>query len=340
MSPRPAHEFSHCIVCGHTDAAVVADAADVRREVEWLWAYQSRRLEPDTPASRLVDRVVFSQDPPFRLVRCLECGLVYRNPVERERELRAMYGDEGPTREALVALHERQRADYRRQARRLRAVLGRGGSVLEVGSYVGAFLDAARDEGLAAEGVDINERTNEFTRSLGFTVHDGELCDTPSDRAFDAIVVWNTLDQLADPRGTIMSAVGRLTPSGVFAARVPNGQFYMAWRGRLGARNSARHAFAQAILAQNNLLAFPYRWGFSIASLTRLFREAGLVEERAFGDVLVSVGDEWTRRWARVEERVAKTALRLAVRWAPERAPWIEVYARRPPAGIDGARPA
>jgi len=328
VSDRPAYEFAHCIVCGHTDADVLAEAEDVRREVEWLWEYQSRRLRPGTPTRRLMDRVAFSQDPPLRLVRCRECGLVYRNPVERVRELESIYGDEGPSRDTLLALHDTQRDAYRTQARRLRAELGRGGSVLEVGSYVGAFLDAARDRGLNAEGVDINAATNDFTRSLGFTVHDGELRDMSCDHAFDAIAIWNTFDQLADPRATLVDAVRRLNPSGLFAVRVPNAECYTTWRPRLDAPNRLERGAARAILAQNNLLTFPYRWGFTVASLARLLRECGLSIERVYGDVLVPTGDEWTRVWARAEERVAKVAIRLAVAHRPERAPWIEIYSR------------
>ena len=328
VSARPAYEFAHCIVCGHTDADVLAEEEDVRREVEWLWEYQSRRLRPGTPTRRLMDRVAFSQDPPLRLVQCRECGLVYRNPVERVRELESIYGDEGPSRDTLFALHDTQRDAYRAQARRLRGTLGRGGSVLEVGSYVGAFLDAARRQGLNAEGVDINTATNEFARSIGFIVHDGELRDMPCGRPFDAIAIWNTFDQLADPRATVMNAVQRLNSSGIFAVRVPNGACYLTWRKRLDSANRITRATARAVLAQNNLLTFPYRWGFTVASLSRLLRDAGLFIERVHGDVLVPIGDEWTRPWARAEERVAKAALRLFAARDPQHAPWIEVYAR------------
>ncbi len=328
FSARPAYEFAHCIVCGHTDADVLAEEEDLRREVEWLWEYQSRRLKQRTPSRRLMDRVAFSQDPPLRLVRCRECGLVYRNPVERSRELESTYGDEAPSRETLLALHETQRSAYRAQARRLRGLLGRGGRVLEVGSYVGAFLDAARREGILAEGVDINATTNAFTRSLGFLVHDGELSDVPRDRRFDAIAIWNTFDQLADPRGTIKHAVERLNPSGLFVARVPNGACYAKWRARLEAPSALERAAARAILVQNNLLTFPYRWGFSVASLSRLLQDSGFAVERVRGDVLVPIGDEWTRAWARAEERLAKSAMRVASALRADGAPWIEVYGR------------
>ena len=327
-SARPAYEFAHCIVCGHTDSDVVGEQEDLRREVEVLWEYQSRRFKTGTPTRRLMDRVAFSQDPPLRLVRCRECGLIYRNPVERARELESIYGDGGPSRDTMFALHDTQRAAYRAQARRLREALGRGGSVLEVGSYVGAFLDAARDVGLAAEGVDVNIVTNDFTRALRFTVHDGELRDMPCDRSFDAITIWNTFDQLADPRATLVDVVHRLNPSGVFAVRVPNGECYATWRARLDAPKRFERGAARAILAQNNLLTFPYRWGFTVASLMRLLHECGLSVERVYGDVLVPTSDEWTRLWARTEERLAKAAMRVAAARSPERAPWIELYGR------------
>jgi len=76
----PTYEPGHCIICGHTNATVIADADGMRREMELLWEYHQKRLRPETPPPRLMDRVAFSQRPPFRLVQCDDCGLVYRNP--------------------------------------------------------------------------------------------------------------------------------------------------------------------------------------------------------------------------------------------------------------------
>jgi hypothetical protein len=46
-------------------------------------------------------------------------------------------------------------------------------------------------------------------------------------------------------------------------------------------------------------------------------------------DTLVSIASEWTRDWARREERLLKRAMLLLL---PRRlAPWFEVYARRAP---------
>jgi SAM-dependent methyltransferase len=308
------YELAHCIVCGHTDAEVVADEEDIRREVEVLWAFHEKRLRAGTPVARLRDRVAFSQDPPWRLVACRDCGLVYRSPAERAFEVESIYARDCPAKELLQALHTTQRPAYTAQARRLSRLLSSGATVLEVGSYVGAFLAAARDEGLTATGVDINPAVNKFTRSLGFQVSDGELQSAEGERV-DAIAIWNTFDQLSDPRGVVTAAAARLKRGGVLAIRVPNGDYYR------------KHRHKTTALAVNNLLTFPYRWGFTPRSLRMLLESTGFRTLATVGDVLVPTADEWTKGWARVEERVVKLAIR-GVRRSPDSQPWFEVYAR------------
>ena len=323
----PAYEITACVACGSSDSHEIADAEDVRREVEMLWAFHGRRLRPATPPERLMDRVAFSERPPFRLVECARCGLVYRNPIERAFELESIYGDAAPSAKLLRGLHETQRTAYRVQARRLLRALGRRGTGLEVGSYVGAFLAAARDVGLQFDGLDVNAEVNCFTRSLGFTVHDGDLESLDADRQLDAVAIWNTFDQLPDPRAAAHAAWRLLRPGGVFAVRVPNGEFYASLRRAMNRRMVG--GLARLALAHNNLLTFPYRYGFTIPSLTRLLERVGFTVQRVEGDVLVPIADEWTRPWASAEERIVKRALGVVARTRPDWAPWIELYAVR-----------
>lgn len=323
------YEPAHCAVCGHSDSDLIADQDDLRAEVEALWEFHQARLRPDTPPERLLDRVAFSQHPPIAVVRCRECGLVYRNPVERSHELTEIYARTTPDRDVLRSLHDTQLPAIRDQARELRRVLGRGGSGLEVGSYAGAFLSAARDEGLSVEGLDINPEINEFTRSLGFAVHDGTLSTFDDDRRFDAVAIWNTFDQLPEPRAAVIAAARLLNDGGVLAVRVPSGEFYARVRRRLRSRFTSVRRTARAALAQNNLLTFPYRAGFSVRSLARLFGDAGFRIAHVRGDVLVPTGDEWTRPWARREELMMKRVMRRVAAARADWAPWIEVYAMR-----------
>jgi hypothetical protein len=82
-----------------------------------------------------------------------------------------------------------------------------------------------------------------------------------------------------------------------------------------------------ALLAQNNLLSFPYRWGFTPKSLARLLRDHGFSIRHFRADVLVPIADEWTQPWAAKEERVMKRSMRAAARVDRRFAPWFELYA-------------
>jgi SAM-dependent methyltransferase len=331
----PAYELARCLVCGTPGGRELVDADGMRAEVETLWAFHTRRLRAQTPPKHLTDRVAFSQHAPIRLVECSVCGLVYRNPVERPRELEEAYVEDEPAREVLAALHETQRDAYRAQARRLtRATNGRVGSGLEVGSYVGGFLAAARELGWRFEGVDVNETASAFARTLALRVSVGTIetlaMDAALESRFSAIAFWNCFDQLADPRSAALAARRLLSRDGVLALRVPNGAFYARVRPLL---STPAAPAARLLLAHNNLLTFPYRYGFSPASITRLLGECGFTVQRIVGDVLVPIADQWTRRWAAIEEQIVKRLMTPIAR-ANGRiglAPWIEVYARGVP---------
>ena len=325
------YELTKCLVCGGAETEELANADDVRAEMEVLWEFHTRRVRPGTPPERLLDRAAFTEHPPVRVVQCRACGLVYRNPQERERALRELYeSEEGLDPAVLEGLHRTQRASYRAQARRLTGVAGGAGTGLEIGSYVGAFLAAARDSGWRFEGVDVNDAAVRFARGKGFSVTSGEIDEVPAERRFNAVAIWNCLDQLADPRHVVSRARSLLAPHGIVAIRVPNGDAYARWRARAVVDGGG---VARAVLAHNNLLTFPYRYGFTVRSLGRLLRDVGLDVVRVHGDTLVPIADRFTKPWAGAEERLVKGALRLArgLRLAPASAsPWIELYARAP----------
>ncbi len=310
----------------------------MRREVEDLWAFHMRRLRPGAPPAHLADRIAFSQRPPLRVAQCDGCGLIYRNPRERAFELRDIYTDDALEPSVYESLFENQRVSYRIQATRLTRALGRPGRALEIGSYVGAFLTAAGEQGWSCMGLDINEAATSFARDKGLSVKIGALdADLPGMRAegsaepdapVDAVAIWNCFEQLADPRAVAREARRRLADGGIFAVRVPNGETYARLA---GVRHGLSGRMARAFLAQNNLLGFPYRHGFTVGSLSLLLERTGFEVVRVYGDSLVPIADKWTRRWAALEERIVKDVTHAAALASPRAAalaPWLEVYAR------------
>ncbi|HEV2642626.1 MAG TPA: methyltransferase domain-containing protein [Candidatus Elarobacter sp.] len=319
---RTSYELTRCPVCDAADSDALADRDAIRAEVERLWAFHEARLRAGTPPEALTDRVAFSQDPPLRLARCRACTHVYRNPRERDVVLRRAY-DDALDASVLQSLFDTQRDAYAAQARRLTRVAGKRGRGLEVGSYVGGFLAAARDAGWMFEGVDVGAAASAFAMRQGFRVTQGEITDVTTAHPYDAIAIWNTFEQLYDSRAAVAAARRMLGNGGLLVVRVPNGEFYARWRVRL---RGALSPVAERVLAHNNLLGFPYRQGFTRASLQRLLADGGFEVVCTFGDTLVPIADRWTTRYGAIEERLVKRSERLAQRaW---RAPWVEVYAR------------
>ncbi len=313
------YEIAACPVCRSRDCRLLADREAIRHELEALWQFHLRRLRTGAPVEQLFDRAIFSQEPPLQVVQCNQCGVVYRNPREREAEVIETYQQEAPSQQALASLFDQQRAFFKPRVEKLTQVAGRRGVVLEVGSYIGGFLDAARAGGWQARGIDVNAHANEFARARGGDVVESSLDDYETKERFHAIALWNCFDQLPDPHAALQRITTLLEPKGVLALRVPNGAFYAFARGgRLG--------LFRAMLAWNNLASFPYRHGFTAKSLARLLQEYGYEIVQQEADALVSIASEYSRDWARWEERILKAGMRT---FLPARlAPWLEVYAR------------
>lgn len=285
--------------------------------METLWEFHLKRTETGAPIEQLFDRAIFSQPPPLQLSRCNGCGTVLRNPIESAEEVVETYADETPDVDAFDSLFEPQQAFYRPRVRRLTKLNGGPGAVLEVGSYIGAFLTVARDAGWTGKGVDVNARATAYARAKGVDVAESTLEEMEAGRSFDVVALWNCFDQLPHSRASLLAAAAHLKPNGLVALRIPNGACYAALH---------RRRRFQPFLAHNNLLGFPYRYGFSPMGLRTLLAECGFEVVRMRGDTLVSTAGEWTRKWARVEERAVKRSMRMLL---PRRLlPWIEVYAR------------
>ena len=101
----------------------------------------------------------------------------------------------------------------------------------------------------------------------------GTLEDSSLSRgAFDAVFIWNCFEQLPDPEDTLKTVRRMLKPSGLLVIRVPNLSFYRALR---HSRDLGRKA-----LAYNNLLGFPYLYGYSMRTLDWLMQRMGFEHVR------------------------------------------------------------
>jgi SAM-dependent methyltransferase len=164
----------------------------------------------------------------YAIVRCPECGLLFRAELPETGELTSLYDDayfragepngggEGyPDYVGDEDLH-------RRNARRRLDLLARfvpSGRLLDVGCAAGFFADEARLRGWEAAGVELAPSMAAYARDrLGLEVVEGpfdqaELSGAP----YDALTMWDYIEHSVDPVADLRQAYSLLRPEGVLA---------------------------------------------------------------------------------------------------------------------------
>ena len=167
--------------------------------------------------------------PPFGVVRCPICELVFVSPRLTSAELQRMYDEPAyfhgtvygdPARRApAMVLQRRWTGGRLAEINRRRPPPGR---LLEIGSGYGYFLADARDAGYSVRGVELSGSGAAHARDrLGLDVFRGQLADAPVAGA-DVICFWDTLEHVPDPLEFLRTVRSRLADDGVFALSVPS----------------------------------------------------------------------------------------------------------------------
>jgi len=167
----------------------------------------------------------------MQIVRCRSCDLVYVTPTFDEAHYKEVYASQAYqdiVRDLGIDSH-----DYRVQrfgtervalmAQHLRVPAGRAPRYVDVGCSTGFVVEAARNAGWEALGLDLNPSAIEFGRSRGLDLRVGALDDGGlAAGAFDAVSMFDVLEHLIDPARILEDAIALLAPDGILFLYVPN----------------------------------------------------------------------------------------------------------------------
>ena len=181
-----------CLLCGG------------RRLGELIHAYDHRRKVPNWN---------------YHVVRCADCGFLFRHPGIRPERLGDLYAT-GRYAKFLGGKYKRRRLRrYRVTMKPFGALFedGDGRRLLDFGCGNGMFLDLARKRGFDPYGVDLAEDAVEAARKRGHKAHLGSPTDVPEIAAggFDVITMWSVLAHLAQPVQDLTMLRSLLAPDGV-----------------------------------------------------------------------------------------------------------------------------
>jgi 2-polyprenyl-3-methyl-5-hydroxy-6-metoxy-1,4-benzoquinol methylase len=165
------------------------------------------------------------------IVRCRACDLVYVTPTFDEAHYRDVYASaeyQEIVRDLGIKSHDYRVERFGTERVALMARhLERAGSgairYLDVGCSTGFVVEAARNTGWDAIGIDLNPSAIEFGRSRGLDLRTVALEDGGfGPGTFDALSLFDVLEHLLDPVRTLRHCVDLLAPGGILFLYVPN----------------------------------------------------------------------------------------------------------------------
>jgi len=133
--------------------------------------------------------------------------------------------------------------------------------LLDLGCGAGGLLQAARNHGWNAQGLDVSSHAAKHVREMGFEVFEGELHEAafPSGQ-FDVITAAELLEHVFEPRALLQEVARILRPGGLFWTTTPH----------------ARGISARVLGLKWRCIWPPEHLQlFSIRGLKALFRDAG-----------------------------------------------------------------
>ena len=167
----------------------------------------------------------------MRIVRCRSCDLVFVNPTFDEAHYKQVYASkeyQDIVRDLGINSHEYRvnRFGVERvgiMGEYLRLPAGRAPRYLDVGCSTGFVVEAARNTGWDATGIDLNPSAIEFGRSRGLDLRTVALEESGfAPGSFDAVSLFDVLEHLLEPARTLRACAELLAPGGILFLYVPN----------------------------------------------------------------------------------------------------------------------
>jgi SAM-dependent methyltransferase len=196
-----------CLLCASERLDTVASLTG--REIQALWRECGTELPPEALGG-------INQDSTVPLRQCEDCGFQFFDPALAGNSLFYQLLESAD-------YYCPDRPEFRRTVRF--AIRRKVQNVLDVGCGAGGFLDMARQAGLQTFGLELNPNAAEKARAKGHRIFDRLLHELPADarpEGFALITLFQVLEHLADPVGTLKEAATRLKPGGYISIAVPS----------------------------------------------------------------------------------------------------------------------
>ena len=159
-----------------------------------------------------------------RYVKCLDCDMVYINPVFKDSAIKSYYEGnhteqanlvESDTDDFYVNIYNGGLNDISKFAVKV-------SKLLDIGCSSGAFLDLSKKRDITTYGVELNQAEYEYAKRKGHDVYNDLLENLNFDFKFDAITMWDVFEHIKDGEFYLNLMKSLLSDNGVIFLQIPS----------------------------------------------------------------------------------------------------------------------
>lgn len=165
---------------------------------------------------------------PVRIVKCVNCGLIYANPRIESEKLTVIYRDSIDN--SYLEEEKGRRLSARRMLKHIKKIK-KTGRLLDIGCSAGFLLDEARKIGFEVYGVEPSKwAADHAAAKLRIsTIFNGGLKEAKyPPNYFDCIILSDVIEHLEDPKCTLTEIRKILKPNGIICISTPDISSFMS----------------------------------------------------------------------------------------------------------------
>jgi len=241
----------------------------------FLDIYTKKRVCPVCKSSNELE--IFTKEG-GRYVKCLECTMIYLNPVFTDVAITDYYQSnhsqqsevvESDTDSFYVNLYNRGLDDIQK-------ILPNISSILDIGCSSGTFLGLAKRRELKTFGIELNEKEYKFVKAKGHEVYNDLLENIYFEKKFDVVTLWDVFEHLIDGEFYLNGIKKNLSDKGIIFLQIPSSDSLAAkiLREQCNMYDGLEHVNLYGV---NTIKKLAHKCGLKVLSLKTVISEIGVI---------------------------------------------------------------
>ncbi len=157
-----------------------------------------------------------------RIVKCIDCDMIFESPrYDADTIVKGYMASQEGEHDSQYSM--RVYSFYRALKKQAKRLPPPGAKVLDIGTAGGAFLDAAKQYGYDAYGMEPSADLVARGKARGLQIEQGTIeSHSFAHGSFDMVCLWDVIEHLPDPKLALVEIRKLLKPDGILLINFPD----------------------------------------------------------------------------------------------------------------------